>query len=182
VPNDTDAPQTLNAQPINRLSGAPIEPVGNPLLAGVGPGSWVARADVPDLDLDGAPKIAALRNLPEHDISPNDPDPRGMAVVGCDDEVAGKVVDVWLDTCEALIRYLEVEVSSNGRRILLPINFARITRRKPIRVHAIYAHHFADVPGTRLPDVVTILEEEKICAYFGAGLLYADAKRAEPLL
>jgi photosynthetic reaction center H subunit len=177
-----DAPQTLNAQPINRLSGAPIEPVGNPLLAGVGPGSWVARADVPDLDLDGVPKIVPLRNLPEHRISPNDPDPRGMAVAGGDGEVAGTVVDVWLDTCEALIRYLEVEVKSNGRRILLPINFARITRRKPVQVHAIYAHHFADVPGTRLPEVVTILEEEKICAYFGAGLLYADAERAEPLL
>jgi len=27
-----------------------------------------------------------------------------------------------------------------------------------------------------------MLEEEKICAYFGAGTLYATAQRQEPLL
>jgi len=29
---------------------------------------------------------------------------------------------------------------------------------------------------------VTLLEEEKITAYFGAGTLYADPSRSEPLL
>jgi photosynthetic reaction center H subunit len=38
------------------------------------------------------------------------------------------------------------------------------------------------VPGTRTPDAVTRLEEEKICAYYGAGTLYATPLRAEPLL
>jgi len=38
------------------------------------------------------------------------------------------------------------------------------------------------VPATRAPDSITLLEEEKICAYFGGGLLYATPSRQEPLL
>jgi photosynthetic reaction center H subunit len=48
-------------------------------------------------------------------------------------------------------------------------------------VASLYAAQFAGVPGTRDPQQVTMLEEEKIMAYYGAGLLYADPKRAEPL-
>jgi len=29
---------------------------------------------------------------------------------------------------------------------------------------------------------ITLLEEEKVMAYFGGGTLYADPKRAEPLI
>ena len=49
-------------------------------------------------------------------------------------------------------------------------------------VGAVLGKHFADVPGTRLPEVVTMLEEEKIQAYYGAGTLYAEPLRQEPLL
>jgi photosynthetic reaction center H subunit len=182
VPNDFVSPQTLNGSPISRVSGAPIEPVGNPLLAGVGPGSWADRADVPDLDYHGVPKIVPLRTLPAFGVSAKDPDPRGTEVLGCDDEVAGTVVDLWFDTSETLFRYLEVQVAGSGRRVLLPINFARISRGKPVRVHALCAHQFADVPGTKAAETVTILEEEKIQAYFGAGLLYAEPDRVEPLV
>ena len=41
---------------------------------------------------------------------------------------------------------------------------------------------FVDVPTTQDPDQVTMLEEEKIAAYYGAGTLYATPARAEPLL
>ena len=41
---------------------------------------------------------------------------------------------------------------------------------------------FAQVPGTRNPDAVTLLEEDKIMAYYGGGVLYATAARQEPLL
>ena len=43
---------------------------------------------------------------------PRDPDPRGMRVIGADSEIGGVVTDVWVDRAEALIRYLEVEVTS----------------------------------------------------------------------
>jgi photosynthetic reaction center H subunit len=38
------------------------------------------------------------------------------------------------------------------------------------------------VPGLRNPDQITMLEEEKISAYYGGGTFYADPKRSEPLL
>jgi photosynthetic reaction center H subunit len=65
--------------------------------------------------------------------------------------------------------------------VLLPVNFARI-KRDGIRVHALLAHQFSNVPGTRSPEQITLLEEEKITAYFGAGTLYATPERQEPLL
>jgi photosynthetic reaction center H subunit len=180
-PNDKVSPQTLNGVASNGLSGAPIDPVGNPLTAGVGPGAWADRADVPDLDYQGQPKILPLRSLPDFGVSGKDPDPRGTEVVGADGEVAGTVSDLWVDTSETLFRYLEVSLVGDGRKVLLPINFARITKRDPVKVHALYAAQFAGVPGTKNPDTVTILEEEKIQAYYGAGTLYADEQRAEPM-
>ena len=65
--------------------------------------------------------------------------------------------------------------------MLVPWNFARVKRDK-VKVGAVLGKHFAGVPGTRQADVVTMLEEEKIMAYFGAGTLYAVASRGEPLL
>jgi photosynthetic reaction center H subunit len=38
------------------------------------------------------------------------------------------------------------------------------------------------VPALKNPDQVTKLEEEMISAYYGAGTLYADPKRSEPLI
>jgi photosynthetic reaction center H subunit len=34
----------------------------------------------------------------------------------------------------------------------------------------------------KAPDQVTLLEEDKVTAYYGAGTLYSDPMRAEPLL
>jgi photosynthetic reaction center H subunit len=81
-----------------------------------------------------------------------------------------------------LFRYLQVTLKSNGREVLVPMNFLRIRGAGYVEVYALNASQFADVPGTKSPDVVTMLEEEKIQAYFGAGLLYADEERAEPLI
>ena len=51
-----------------------------------------------------------------------------------------------------------------------------------VKVDAILAHQFADVPALASPDVVTRDEEERIAAYYGAGYLYAKPSRTEPLL
>jgi photosynthetic reaction center H subunit len=64
---------------------------------------------------------------------------------------------------------------------MLPVPFARITNEH-VKVHAILAHQFADVPGLRNADQITMLEEEKISAYYGAGTLYATPERQEPLV
>ena len=49
-------------------------------------------------------------------------------------------------------------------------------------MRAILGQQFADVPGTRSADQVTLLEEDKIMAYYGGGTLYADPSRLEPLI
>ena len=175
-------PINYSAEPAHRFIGAPLVPVGDPMLASVGPGAYTMRADVPEQDAEGHPKIRPLRLLPEHGVSHKDPDPRGMEVIGADGQVGGVVRDLWLDGSEMLFRFLEVETpsASGARRVLLPMTFARVTRSR-VQVGAIHGHQFAAVPGTRLPDVVTLLEEEKIAAYYAAGTLYADPERAEPL-
>lgn len=171
----------VQAEPFHGWIGAPLEPVGDdPLSAGVGPGAWSERADVPDLTFEGRPKIVPIRTLPDHDVAAQDLDPRGLEVIGADDIIAGTCVDVWLDQSEMLVRYLEVELEDDQRRVLLPLNFARITKHG-VRVRSIMGGQFAGVPVTRNAAEVTMLEEEKIMAYYGAGTLYADPRRLEPL-
>jgi photosynthetic reaction center H subunit len=163
--------------------GAPLVPAGNPMLAGVGPGSYSDRADIADTTLEGSARIVPLRVASDFSVSDGDPDPRGLPVIGADGQHAGTVRDVWVDRAEVLFRYLEVEVpaSSGNRRVLLPINFTRITHRQ-VKVRSILASQFAQVPATRSPDAVTLLEEDKIMAYYGGGTLYATPGRSEPLL
>jgi len=161
--------------------GAPYNPVGDPMLAGVGPGSWAERSDKPDLMHD-KPRIAPLRLATEFFIESREPDPRGMTVVGADGRSGGTVRDVWVDRMEVIIRYLEVE-TTGGRRVLLPMTFSTINgRRKEVEVNAITSSQFAAVPALKSPDQISLLEEDKVCAYYGAGTLYAEASRAEPLL
>lgn len=163
--------------------GNPYIPTGDLMTSGVGAGAYSMRADVPDMDLHGQPIIRPLRVLDGFDVSKNDTDPRGLPVLGTDNQVAGKVVDMWVDTCEMMFRFIEVELSvgQGARRVLLPVPFARI-KSDSVKAHSIYAAQFANVPATKDADQVTLLEEEKISAYFGGGTLYADPTRAEPLL
>jgi photosynthetic reaction center H subunit len=169
-----------HAEPAHGWIGAPLEPVGNPLLAGIGPGAWAQRADVPDMTLHGEAKIVPLRVATDHGVASRDTDPRGLPVYGADGEVAGQVADMWVDRSEMMFRYIEVALPDGSRR-LLPTTFARI-RKTGVEVHALLARQFADVPMTRSPEQVTFLEEEKISACYGAGLMYATPERKEPLL
>jgi photosynthetic reaction center H subunit len=84
-----------------------------------------------------------------------------------------------------MVRYYEAEIPTAGgaRRVLVPVNFCRVNgERGTVTVRALYAEHFAAVPALANPDVVTMLEEDKIVGYYGGGLLYAHPSRAEPLL
>lgn len=170
-----------SARPSNPWNGAPLDPVGDPLLAGVGPGAWAKRADVPDMTYDGHVKIVPLRVADDHGVATRDVDPRGLSVVGADNQAAGVVVDLWVDKAEMMFRYLEVKLHGSNKQVLVPMTFARITRNQ-VKVHAVMGHQFTNVPSTQSPEQVTFLEEEKICAYFGAGTLYAHPNRMEPLL
>jgi len=176
----TDAPRTLQAEATHVSSGSPLVPLGNPLLAGVGPGTWSQREDVPDITLDGAPRLQPLRLLPGHGVDHHDPDPRGRPVRGADGMVGGQVADLWADQSEAIFRYIEVQ-TNGGRRVLLPMTLARVSNGGVVAA-SILAAQFEDVPATAHPDRVTRLEEDRISAYYGAGTLYATPQRAEPLI
>ena len=177
----------VKATPAEAWPGAPLVPTGNPMLDGVGPASYAERLDIPDTTTSGATKIVPLRQVASDGfhIDHNDPDPRGMPVVGADGVTGGIVRDIWLDRAEHMIRYLEVEVSSaSGKRnVLLPTAMIHISGSSgTVKVQSILGSQFAHVPSHKAPDIVTRLEEDKICAYYAGGNLYATPDRAEPVL
>ena len=175
----------------SHVSGTPLQLIGDPMLAAVGPGAYAHRARTPDLTDHGELKITPLRNASSFFLDTRDPDPRGMTVLGADKQPAGVVSDVWIDRGEILIRYLEVELPSGGlavvgaagRRVLLPMTMAVVSRSaRTVKVDAILASQFSGVPILENPDIVTRDEEERVCAYYGGGYLYATAARSEPLI
>ena len=185
APRDEVSAPVTTARPIGGWPGAPLHPIDEPMLAGVGPGSYANRADVPDHMFDtGAPKIVPLRADPAFSLAAGDPDPRGMRVIA-DRKTAGTVSDVWVDRSEILVRYLEIEIptSYGSARVLAPMPAAVIdASRRRVTIDAILSTQFADVPVTKDPDQVTLLEEDKIAAYYAAGRLYATPERQEPFI
>lgn len=188
VPDFQRDERTLSAKRTAPAPGYPIEPIGNPLLAGVGPGSWAERADKPDITAHGDVRIVPMRVAEGFSIAEGQMNPIGMPVLACDQAQVGTVKDVWVDRAEQLLRYYEVEIGTAEapRTVLLPNNFVVFkTGRGKVRylyVHAITSGQFADVPQTAKTETITFLEEDKIAAYFGAGLLYALQDRQEAFL
>ncbi len=171
-----DAPVVASA----RWPGAPFDPVGDPMLGGVGPASYADRADVPERGMSNQAIIMPLRKALAHSVAPDGPNPAGMEVIGCDGAVAGKVVDIWIDEAESIIRYLEVDIGAGTR--LLPMAMARVrARQNVVKVASITAAQFAGVPVIKAIDEVTKREEDRIAAYFCGGHLYArpEYMRAE---
>ena len=161
-------------------SGTPFEPLGNPLSSGVGPGAYAQRADRPDVDMHNQLRIVPMR-LAEHiTVEGRDVDPRGLPVTGLDDVIAGTVRDIWVDRSEHVVRYLEVALSGGGIAIV-PMPMSKVTRRC-VNVDAVTAAQFAGSPQLASSDQITLLEEEKVQAYFGAGYLWATPERSEPFL
>jgi photosynthetic reaction center H subunit len=182
VPNEKRDSRPIAAKR-SVVSGSPLEPTGNPMLDGVGPAAWAERANVPDLTHHGKPKIVPMRVVSDVKIADGDSDPRGMSVVGTDGAEAGTVSDVWVDVPESMVRYLEVTVKANGSKVLLPITMAVIHgSKRVVEVDAITSSQFASVPKIANPDQVTLLEEERVVAYYGGGYLYATPSRTEPII
>jgi photosynthetic reaction center H subunit len=177
--------ESVAAEPVAGFMGAPLEPTGNPMKDGVGPASWCNRADHPDMTMHGLPQIAPLRIADDFHVAEQDTDPRGMNVVAADGRIVGTIHDLWVDRIEPQIRYMEIALDERlgGAKVLLPLYFCRInTGRGEVRVNALMSGQFADVPKTKHPDQVTLLEEDKICAYYSGGTLYAEPNRTEPML
>jgi photosynthetic reaction center H subunit len=183
APREERDERPIMARAMNSATGAPLVPTGNPMIDAVGPAAYAQRWDEPDSMLDGKPLLFPMRLLPEFSVAKDDPDPRGMLVFGADNKIAGRVHDVWVDRAEPQIRYLEVTLSAGGRTVMLPIHFSKFDiRNSAVRVRSILSTQFADVPALRNPDVITMLEEDKISAYYAGGTLYATPARSEPFI
>jgi photosynthetic reaction center H subunit len=175
----------LKAVPVDDFNGSPLVPTGDPMVDGVGPAAYANRADVPDLTARGEAKIVPMRVAPGYTVASGDPDPRGLPVKGTDGEIAGDIVDIWVDRSEPQVRYYEVALKGSGAHKLLPIGFVQwpnfgLWGNDHVIVKAITAAQFANVPVTKRDDRITLLEEDRIMAYYAGGHLYSDASRAEP--
>lgn len=198
APREGDFDDEVKATPLEKWPGSPLVPTGNPMTDAVGPASYAKRPDEPEKTMHGGPRLLPMRVADEFSVASEDPDPRGMPVVGADGQTGGVVTDIWVDRSEPQVRYLEVKVqggasvagegaegdaeSASERTVLLPIGFSRVDGyHKRVKVASILGSQFADVPTLQNPDQVTQLEEDKISAYYGGGHLYANAERQEPL-
>ncbi len=185
APNGEKDSRPIHAIPMAPWPGAPLEPTGNPMVDAVGPAAYAERANVADLAHDGEPKIVPLRVATDFSLDPRDPNPIGMLVYGDDGKAGGRVRDAWVDRSEYILRYYEVEVptETGSVMVLLPTPMSNVDRGLDrVKVKSILSHQFADVPKLANPDQVTLLEEDKITAYYGGGQLYATPERAEPLI
>lgn len=181
-----DPERELAAKYVGEFPGAPIEPTGDPLVDGVGPAAWSDRSDTPDLTLHGHPRIVPMRTKPEFGIDERDADPRGMTVIAADGKAVGKVVDAWVDIPEPMIVYIEIALDDEigSGNILMPYAFIEKIRKEEGELHsnALLAEQYGRAPRIKDADTVTLLEEDKVTAYFGGGKLLAEPSRAEPLI
>ncbi len=175
---DRDPIDVPNARRVSRFSGSAIEPVGDPMLSGIGPGARTPRAKFPDVTHEGLPRIVPIADAPGMAVDARDGSPIGKTVFGADGTAAGPVTDVWVDRSEMLVRYLEVDTGM--KRVLMPITMA-IVKKDKVTCSAVTGAQFAGAPSTPV-GTITRDEEEHVVAYFGGGYLYATPARQEPLI
>ncbi len=153
--------------------GFPQVPSGDPMADGVGPASWVPRADTPEMDAHGHPKIQPMSAHDDFFLTAGR-DPRGMPVLSKDDQVVGHISDMWIDPAEHEVRYLEIDLEAEhgtGKR-LVPMPLVRVQPRW-VMVASLHSTRFDGVPKTASASQVTKLEEEKISAWYAGGTLFS---------
>jgi photosynthetic reaction center H subunit len=182
APNFQTGERPINAVKVEPWPGAPIEPTGDPLLAGVGPGSWNVRPDFAYKTVDGLDVVAPMRVATNYAVAAEGGNPIGFSVIGADGKIAGTVKDIWVDRAESMVRYYEVALPS-GKAVIAPVHFCDIKfKTRTVKITALTASQFAKAPDLKNPDAMTMQEEEKVAAFFGGGTLYSDPLRGEPLL
>ena len=191
----------LNATPLAPWPGAPLVPNGDAMIDGLGAAAWTERADHPDTTTEGEPRIVPLSTLPSDEffVAKKSSDPRGMDVRACDDEIVGKITEIMLDRMEMLPRYYQVALNS-GKTVLLPMMYMKIRRKreaptegtvverlidsreKEVRVASLNSAQFENVPLCASNDVITLLEEDKVQAYYGGAHVYGSPQRTESFI
>lgn len=178
--------ETVNAAAYEPWEGAPLHPLGNPMLDGVGPAAYTQREPEPELTMEGAHRCVPIRIATDHSVASEDPDPRGMNVIAADGRIAGVVSDIWVDRAVCQARFLEVALADPAaRHVLVPMELVKVitnARSGHVRVVSVTADQFTIAPVPASPDCITAREEDRIAAYFASGHLYAMPSRQEPLI
>ena len=174
VPNDAREAREVAVGRTAVSEGFPHAPLGDPMKDGVGPASWAPRRDIPELDGHGHNKIVPMASASAFAVSAGR-DPRGLPVQAGDLEVVGTISDMWVDAPEQLVRYLEITLNSGAKK-LVPVPMVKIQADR-VRINSLSSDLFEGVPATKSQTEVTLLEEEKISAYYAGGTLYAASKR-----
>lgn len=167
-------PSAMRAAPVHRHLGAPLVPIGDPMLAEVGPGAYPMRNDRPMLS-EGTPQVQPMRIAAGWNVAKGDADPRGMRVFDAGRVAVGTVTDIWVDRGVKLIRYLEVKLDGDDAAapILVPIFRTEIRgKRRAILIKAMLAGHVRTAPRLQSPDQITAREEDRVNAYFSAAYMY----------
>ncbi len=171
-------PSASRAMPAEPYFGAPLIPIGDAMLAEVGPGAYPMRKAVPLLS-EGHPQVQPMRVAPGWDVMKGDADPRGMRVLDAGKQPVGTVVDLWVDRGVKILRYLEVELddagadSGAGAHVMVPIFRTDIAeKRRVVKVRKMLAGHIRLAPRLSNPDQITAREEDQVNAYFSAAYMY----------
>nr|WP_294520377.1 photosynthetic reaction center subunit H [uncultured Rhodopila sp.] len=165
------------------LTGAPSDPVGNPLLSASGPAGYALRADKPELTWhNDETRLAPMRVATDHSFDEYSPNPIGFEVLGCDGIAGGSVKDVWVDREESVIRYYEVTVPG-GKSVFVPVALVRVNESaNQVLLASVTGKQIGEAPTIASPDQITWREEDQTQAYFASGQLFATPSRRESLI
>ena len=131
APNFRADTRSINATKTEPWPGAPLEPNGDPMLAGVGPGAYAERADETAKTHDGHDLIVPLRVATNFAVAAERGNPIGFSVVGTDRERGGVVKDLWVDRGEFILRYYEVDTGKRRQNGPPPGDLQRRRLRAP---------------------------------------------------
>ena len=128
-------------------AGAPGAEREEALLAAYG-AALLREPDAPP-EMPPVGDVVPLSSMPELQVAAGEADPRGWTVRGRDDEPLGEVVELLVDTTLMKVRHLVCRVDgAEGRRVLLPIGYARLDRdRQAVCIPRLSATHLAELPA-----------------------------------
>ncbi|EAU40237.1 Photosynthetic reaction center H-chain [Fulvimarina pelagi HTCC2506] len=176
-----DNERELNVRNAYSIPGSPIMPLGDPLADGVGPASYALKQDKPFRTMDGHPTLSPLRNNPDYHLEGSGPELLGMPVYAADGDPVGRVKDLWVNSIEYFVRYVELEIDGRPGTMLAPFAFAD-TRKQRMTFGTLSREQLLAAPVLGNDEYITAREEDRLNAYFAGGTLYNKTGAQAPLL
>lgn len=149
----------------------------DPLGQALGTAAHPDRHDLADLNVLGEPKIVPLSEWDEYHVADGDVDPRGWPIVSNDGVEVGFIKDLWFNRAEFFLRYFEFEIPGEERTRMAPLFFCKVkTKAKVVEAFTLNADDLRRTPITGTVEYITMLEEDRVNAFFAGGRLYSKPK------